>query len=153
MSIQSVWSVVDLDAFGPVASLLVAVSLAMLIVGAVLAPIVIVRLPADYFVRPDDPAHSGPRGPLRLVLHVLKNVCGVILLLAGIAMLVLPGQGILTIFCGISLLNFPGKRRLEQRLLSISAVHRVVELIRSKAGRPPLQLESPAPEQAREERS
>lgn len=132
-----------LEAFAPFASLVLALSLGMLIMGAVLAPIVIVRMPADYFVRAHPPERPPVRGFVRLVAHVLKNVLGVVLLLAGIAMLVLPGQGILTMFCGISLLDFPGKRRLEERLLRISAVYRVVQLIRRKAGRAPLQLHDP----------
>jgi hypothetical protein len=120
----------------------------MLIVGALVAPILIVRMPADYFVRSPAGEREPRAGMTRTVVRVLKNVLGVLLVLAGLAMLVLPGQGILTLLIGISLLNFPGKRRFQQRLLSIHAVERVVQAIRHRAGRPPLELEprpSPPP--------
>ena len=123
------------------AGLVLGISLGMLVVGALVAPILIVRMPADYFVRPPGGERESKPGIARTAMRVLKNTLGVLLVLAGLAMLVLPGQGILTLLIGISLLDFPGKRRLEQRLLSIHAVERVVQAIRHRAGRPPLQLE------------
>lgn len=130
-----------------VAGVAVGLSLGMLIVGAILAPIVIARMPADYFLRgPHDRVGAGP-GPLRIGLRWLKNIAGVLLVLAGIAMLVLPGQGVLTMLVGLSLLDFPGKRRLELRLLGISTVRRVAQAIRRRAGQPPLQLDPPKPDE------
>ena len=74
----------------------------------------------------------------RYVLRGIKNVAGLIFLLAGIAMLVLPGQGLLTILIGVSLLDFPGKRRLELYLVQKRPVLRAINWIREKAQRPPL---------------
>lgn len=51
-------------------------------------------------------------GSLRPVLFVFKNVLAVALLILGVAMLVLPGQGLLTIFIGLVLLDFPGKSKI-----------------------------------------
>lgn len=112
--------------------------------GASLAviPWLVARIPADYFVhegRPTMPFFG--RHPLvRIAGLVAKNLFGVIFLIAGIAMLVLPGQGILTILIGISLLNFPGKRLLELSVIRQPAVHQSLNWIRQRAGRPPLQL-------------
>jgi hypothetical protein len=63
----------------------------------------------------------------------------------------LPGQGVLTILAGLSLLSFPGKRRLQLRLLRIPAIHRAIDALRRRAGRPPLHLDEPpgAPLRAR----
>jgi hypothetical protein len=127
------------------AGVVLGISLGMLIVGALAAPILIVRMPADYFVRHPGGERESKAGITHLVVRVLKNSLGILLVLAGLAMLVLPGQGILTILIGISLLDFPGKRRLEQRLLRVHAVERVVQAIRRRAGRPPLQLEREPP--------
>jgi hypothetical protein len=55
-------------------------------------------------------------------------------------MLVLPGQGVLTILAGITLLNYPGKRRLELWLVRRPAIHRAIDWIRRRAGRAPLEL-------------
>jgi hypothetical protein len=46
-----------------------------------------------------------------------KNALGVLFYLSGLAMLILPGQGLLTIFIGLVLLDFPRKRVLVRRLL------------------------------------
>lgn len=51
---------------------------------------------------------------LQFVEYSLRNVLGAILLVAGIAMLVLPGQGVPTILISLGLMNFPGKYRLER---------------------------------------
>jgi len=61
-----------------------------------------------------------------------------VLLAAGIAMLVLPGQGILTMLIGISLVDFPGKRQLERKLIGQPAVLNTINKVREKFGRPPL---------------
>jgi hypothetical protein len=55
-------------------------------------------------------------------------------------MLVLPGQGVLTIVAGLSLAHFPGKRRLQRRLLGAPGIRALCDAIRRRAGVPPLQL-------------
>ena len=62
------------------------------------------------------------------------------LVLMGLAMLVLPGQGVLTLLIGISLLDFPGKRKLEKKIVRAPTVHRAIDAIRRRAGQPPLLL-------------
>ena len=117
-------------------------SLLMFVVTLVLFPLVIIYLPADYFVRDRrDPAHQTRRHPaVWLVLTVLKNIFGALLIVAGIAMLVLPGQGLLTILIGVTLANFPGKFALERRIFSRPAVARALNRIRSRARRPNLEF-------------
>jgi len=110
-------------------------------VGTLLAiPLLIVRLPEDYFVR--RPIKDWPaRRPLVHALLVLgKNVLGLLLLVAGFSMLVLPGQGLLTMLIGIVLLDFPGKRRLERWLIMRYSIGTVANWIRARRQRPPLQL-------------
>ena len=117
-------------------------SLLMLVVSLVAFPLVVINLPRDYFVRERrDPAHQIRRHPLVWgSLTVVKNIVGFTLVLAGIAMLVLPGQGILTILVGLALTNFPGKFTVERRLVSRPAVARALNRIREMAGRPRLEL-------------
>ncbi|MFI5308819.1 MAG: PGPGW domain-containing protein [Polyangiales bacterium] len=115
--------------------------MAVLVLGVLLVPWVVVRLPADYFAREPEAMRTQEKGsPLWMIARLLRNALGVVLLLAGIAMLVLPGQGILTMLAALSLLDLPGKRKLEHRLLGLPAVHAVVATIRRRAGRPPLIL-------------
>jgi hypothetical protein len=117
-------------------------SLLMFVLTLVVFPLVIINLPQDYFVRyRRDPARQARRHPaVWLALSVLKNILGAVLLLAGVAMLVLPGQGLLTILIGLTLLNFPGKFALERRLVSRPAVSKALNRIRELAGRDRLEL-------------
>jgi hypothetical protein len=117
-------------------------SAALLVLSMVVFPLVVIHLPADYFVRPHRaPAHQQRRHPIAwAALTVLKNAAGLALILAGLAMLVLPGQGILTVLVGLALTNFPGKFRVERALFARPAVHRSLNRIRELAGRPPLEI-------------
>lgn len=104
-------------------------------------PLIIARLPENYFVKPKrlSPRTENPRPLSATALVALKNVIGLLLVFAGILMLVLPGQGLITILIGLSLSNFPGKYRLERALVSKPAVFNGLNWIRRKSGKPPLQ--------------
>jgi len=106
-------------------------------------PILIVRIPADYFEPTSRERRASRRGwsPWRILGHVAKNLAGVVLILAGVAMLVLPGQGILTILIGIMLLDFPGKYGLERWIVTRPRVLRTINWIRHKRGHPPLDFD------------
>lgn len=120
----------------------VAVSVVMFVGSLVVIPLLVARIRPDYFLHPQSPTESWQRRhpAVRLSLLVLKNLFGVLLVVAGIAMLVLPGQGILTILIGIMLLNFPGKRALELWVIRLRGILAAVNWIRSKAGKEPLKI-------------
>jgi hypothetical protein len=122
------------------------VSVAMFLAGLIVTPLVIARLPADYFIRPKVPEGSWRnRHPvIRVTLRTVKNLLGAVLVVAGIAMLVLPGQGLVTIVVGVSLFDFPGKRRLAVRILRQRPVFQTINWVRSKAKQPPLVLPPPS---------
>ena len=108
-----------------------------MVVTLVTVPVVLIRLPEDYFLYPERhpiyPRHQNRL--LRIILLMIKNVAGIIFLLIGIALLVLPGQGLLTILIGLALINFPGKYKLERWLISRPAVLKSINWIRVKAGK------------------
>ena len=104
----------------------------------IIIPLLLVRMPADYFSRPHSPPDNRQRPFIHWSIIIVKNILGIIFLLAGIALLFLPGQGIITILLGITLLNFPGKRYLEQRFISLPGVLTTINRIRGRANRPPL---------------
>ena len=96
---------------------LASVSIIGFVATLALVPVLIIRIPTDYFSdtrrqRWDPWGQSHP--VMRWSLLVGKNLLGWVVILLGIAMLVLPGQGILTIVIGMILINFPGKYRLER---------------------------------------
>jgi hypothetical protein len=106
-------------------------------------PWVVVRLPADYFqYRKRHPVPWGTYHPvLRALFLVGKNLLGLLLVLTGLAMLVLPGQGLLTMLIGIMLLDFPGKFRCERWLVRRKPVLRAVNWLRIKRHRAPFDLD------------
>ncbi|MDX1432579.1 MAG: PGPGW domain-containing protein [Gammaproteobacteria bacterium] len=113
----------------------------MLVASAMLVPVLIVRLPVDFYSRDN-------RGPIwfhdaplaRAVFLVVKNAIGAVLLFAGLAMLVLPGQGLLTILIALAMLNFPGKKKLEMNILRRDPVRNSMNWVRRRAGKEPLEL-------------
>ena len=107
-----------------------------------LIPFLIVRIPADYFA--ETQRHPSPWAKHHVLIRwgvlVFKNLFGVLFILLGLAMLVLPGQGLLTLLIGILLLNFPGKYRFERWLIKQPAVNKGVAWLRERAGRQPLEF-------------
>ena len=117
-------------------------SLIILAITVVALPLVIMKLPADYFVKDKrEVSWRNRKYPMFWgILMIAKNLLGLILILVGIAMLVLPGQGTLTILVGLSQMNFPGKYKLEQRIVRQESVHKSLNKIRSFAQRPPFEI-------------
>ena len=114
------------------------VSVVMFFGTILLIPVIILRLPVDYFLHDEERVWMAEYHPvLRYVGLAVKNTVGLIFLLAGIAMLVLPGQGLLTMVIGVSLLDFPGKRTIEHRLLTKPMVFQAMNAIRHKFGKSP----------------
>ena len=101
----------------------------MLIASPLLVGWLVVRLPADYFTvqRRQPPAFWERHRVLRPVILVVKNLVGVILIAAGLVMLFVPGQGLLTVAVGLMLLDFPGKRGFERRLPVLDMAHDVLD--------------------------
>lgn len=116
----------------------VGLSILMFVGSLIAVPIVVVQMRADFFVR--DSKEQLPRTPLRVLRRLAKNVLGWVLLLAGIAMLVLPGQGLLTMALGLGLMDFPGKRGLQRWLVGLKGVGLSINWIRRRAEKPPLEL-------------
>jgi len=121
---------------------LAAVSALTLVGSLVVIPLVAARIPADYFCahRRGRTLWRRRRPVLRLCVLILKNILGLVLFLAGVLMLFLPGQGLLTIFLGIMLMDFPGKYRLERYIISRGPVLRGINWLRRRSGVPPLEV-------------
>jgi hypothetical protein len=120
---------------------MVGVSLFVFLGTLIAIPFILIRLPEDYFdLRVPRTWMKDSHPVFRLVAQVIKNIVGLAFLLAGLAMLVLPGQGVLTLLIGISLLDFPGKRRLEARIIGHPKVFNAVNSLRAKFEKPPFVL-------------
>ena len=117
-------------------------SIATFVGTLIIIPILIVRIPADYFKRKKQkPDHFYRRySSIRILVLALKNLLGLTFIIAGLAMLVLPGQGIITILIGIMMLNFPGKFALQLRIVQQPTVLGAINWIRMKANQPVLEV-------------
>ena len=115
-------------------------SFVLLVASAVGVPWVVRRLPQDYFNQPHRSVWRNDADAPRsiLLLNVLKNMVGALLMLLGLVMLLTPGQGLLTLFVGLLLMNFPGKYRLERWLVRRHRVLAALNWLRQRGGRPPL---------------
>lgn len=81
---------------------------------------ILITLPEDHFLRnEEEPPSAKPRRAIHPVLLVLKNAMGACVVAAGVFMSLplVPGPGLVTVLIGLSLMSFPGKRKLELRLL------------------------------------
>ena len=114
-------------------------SLTLFVVSLAVIPWLVTKIPVDYFHAEHRRAKTAGVRPVSIQLLLgLKNLFGCLLILLGLVMLVLPGQGILTIVIGLFLMNFPGKYRLERALVSRPKVLNSLNWIRAKAQKPPL---------------
>jgi len=100
----------------------------------------VAQIPEDYFLSSKrKPSKWREQKPiLRLAVIFGKNIIGLSLIVGGLLMLVLPGQGLLTIVTGLLLINYPGKYKLEKKLVAIPSIFRALNWIRVKANKPPL---------------
>jgi len=106
--------------------------------------VVLIKLPDTYFKASHGREFWAERHPvLRWSGLIGKNLLGAFLVLLGIVMSLpgVPGQGVLTILLGVMLLDFPGKRGLELKLVSRPKVLHTINRIRQKFDRPPLLLD------------
>jgi hypothetical protein len=106
--------------------------------------VMVVMLPADHFCRHDRPPREDRRNVIvRGAVFVLKNALGLVFVPLGIVMAVplVPGPGLVFLILGLSLLDFPGKRRLERWLLARPGVLRAINDLRRTFGKPPLAVD------------
>ena len=117
-------------------------SLLMAVATLVAVPWVVTRLPADYFDHPQREAwrrsHDEPLAAL--LLGLVKNAVGAVLLVLGVIMLFVPGQGLLTILIGLLLMNFPGKYRAERWLVQRPGVLSGLNWLRKRRGQAPFHV-------------
>ncbi|WP_457577615.1 PGPGW domain-containing protein [Desulfomarina sp.] len=110
-----------------------------------LIPWIVGRLSETCFLRFSStyasPIQSGSKTKSFATLFFLffRNILGLILFLAGFAMLFLPGQGLLTMLIGLLLLSFPGKQKLICSLIRKQMVRQSLNWIRIKRGKKPFQ--------------
>ncbi|KAA0445804.1 MAG: hypothetical protein FXV79_04550 [Candidatus Thioglobus sp.] len=117
-----------LIAIGAISAIIFVASLALL-------PWMLGKISANYFVK--SKVKTKIKNPWQLLVAALKTLAAILLLIAGIIMLITPGQGIATILLALLLLEFPGKRSLELKIINNNSTFKTLNWLRSKAGKPP----------------
>lgn len=117
--------------------------LASFLINLGIVSFILVKLPADHFSKKRKTKFwAGPRPAIHAAKVIGKNIAGVLLVALGIVLSLpgVPGQGLLTVLLGIMLLDFPGRHRLEQKLLSKPSIVNTINRLRGRFDKPPLQL-------------
>lgn len=111
------------------------ISLIMFVLSLALVPVLLVKIPTNYFVREERSSASTKMTSIHYSLvWLFRNLAGLALVIAGLAMIVLPGQGLLTILLGLFVADFPGKHNLERKIVNLPAVYQSINWIREKRG-------------------
>jgi hypothetical protein len=119
----------------------IGISLVLAIGSIALVAYVVIHWPADHF-KAHLPGVGVPVEPTHPVARAAKNVGGFLLILLGLVMALpgIPGQGILTMIVGLTMLDFPGKRGLERRLIGRPHILHALNRLRARFGRAPLEM-------------
>lgn len=98
-----------------------------------------IKIPADYFSSSyAREIKNDSHFTVRWTALIVKNIIGFILIIAGIIMIFTPGPGVPTILLGLIMMDIPGKRPLEAKLIQRPMVLSAVNDLRAKYGKPPL---------------
>lgn len=119
----------------------VGISVGLAVGSIVLVVVVVINWRADHF-KHWPPGAAPPKLPEHPLATFGKNVAGVVMVLLGLVMALpgIPGQGILTMIVGFTLIDFPGKRGLERRLIGRPSILRTINRLRARFHRVPLDM-------------
>ncbi len=126
-----------------VAGVMLGLSLVTVLATLFFVPWAIVRIPPDYFAHntpPQLPWGKMHRG-LRTAAMFAKNLLGILLFIVGIVLSLplVPGPGIVTILLGLALVDIPGKRVLERRIVAYPRVFTALNKLRARYNQAPLE--------------
>ena len=95
-------------------------------------------IPSDYFVSKKDSKFKSKYPFTWLISMIIKNIIGYVLIIGGILMLVLPGQGLFTIFIGLMMSNYPGKYYIEKKFIAIPSILKTINWLRKQSNKEPI---------------
>lgn len=123
---------------------LATLSIFIFIISLVSLPWLVARIPEDYFSHQRrEPGSWKKLHPVMRTLYlVLKNLLGAVLLIGGLMMIFIPGQGILTMAMGLMLMDYPGKYAIERRIVAIPLILKGLNWLRKARQAPPLRVET-----------
>ena len=124
------WLQLGLGAVGAVAAF---------VVSYVIVSVIVVKMPEDYFCSNHQRRFLPDANPaVRSVAMAVKNILGVLMIVAGILLSLpgIPGPGLVTIFIGLMITDIPGKRVLEANIIRQPLVLSAVNRLRARYNKP-----------------
>lgn len=112
--------------------LLATLSVVFFVLSLLFIPYLVIRIPTDYFVEAKRTSTTRSFSWVTWLRSLIRNLVGTLLVLTGITMLLLPGQGILTILVGLFVADFPGKYQLERQIVCQPAILKSLNWIRRR---------------------
>ena len=97
-------------------------------------------IPEDYFINKKDSKIKTSNIFIWYLVLIFNNLIGYSLILGGIMMLVLPGQGLFTIIIGLMMSNYPGKYSIEKKFIAIPTILKSINWLRRKSNKPPIRI-------------
>jgi hypothetical protein len=119
----------------------IAIAAGSFVVAFAVIKIVLILMPANFFHSEYTHHFLPDRNPLiRFVAILAKNLLGACLIVFGVLLSLpgIPGPGLLTIFIGLVLVDLPGKRRFEAKIIQRPFILNAVNRMRTKYNKPPL---------------
>ncbi|MGE4570412.1 MAG: hypothetical protein AAEF72_03660 [Gammaproteobacteria bacterium] len=117
-------------------ALIVTASALIFVISLIFTPFLVSKIPHDYFTNAKyhklEIEHFG-----HIVAVVGRSALGLALVFLGFVMLFTPGQGILAIIVGLFLMEFPGKKRLECKIIQNEVTFKALNWMRKKFKQPP----------------
>lgn len=108
---------------------------------AIVTPWLIVRMPEDFFSKPQRYNWLDRKPPMiRIPIRILKNILAVALVILGVVMFLTPASGLFPILLGIVLADIPGRSKLQRWILSRKTVRKSMNWLRRKFHRKPVQM-------------
>tara|TARA_R110000737_G_scaffold351080_1_gene392125 strand:+ start:2310 stop:2729 length:420 start_codon:yes stop_codon:yes gene_type:complete len=125
--------------------LTIVITTALSIVYFIVISYTITQLDTRYFLHKENPGDDAIKKAKltsqasikTLFVNFAKIIVGICLVVCGLVMLVLPGQGLITMLIGLSLIPFPGKHKFEKNILARKSVRYSLNWIRRKANKTP----------------
>ena len=101
-------------------------------------PWLVAMLPSGYFLARENSPRN--RNITQILLTCVRNLIGLVLVLIGIVMLIIPGPGVITLLLGLSLAEFPGKQQLLKNIATRPSVFKSLNWMRKRHDREPFEL-------------
>ena len=128
-----------LNQFKPFISIIAGVSLVLLILSLLATPWLIARLPKDYLLTKE---LEKPKGLFNSALFGIKAFIGFILIAFGLLLFITPGPGLVVFLVGLSMAEFPGKRRLMKKFACQPNILKSLNWMRTQRGKQPFDTPS-----------